>query len=70
MDPALRPRREACNYSDRIGVIILIVTHINWMFHVMTCTKIRCSMVDSTTLFHKYSWFLAKFCVPKIFMVF
>ena len=44
MDPALRPRREACNYSDRIGVIILIVTHINWMFHVMTCTKIRCSM--------------------------
>jgi hypothetical protein len=29
MDPAWRPRREACNYSDRIGVIIPIVTHIN-----------------------------------------
>jgi hypothetical protein len=29
MDPAWRPRREACNYSDRIGVIILIVTHTN-----------------------------------------
>ena len=29
MDSALWPQREACNYSDRIGVIILIVTHIN-----------------------------------------
>ena len=31
MDPVWQPRREACNYYDRIGVIIIILigTHIN-----------------------------------------
>jgi len=32
------------HHTFAILLIILIVTHINQIFHVMTDTKIRCSM--------------------------